>query len=282
MATFNSFFLLLSTFLPFFLLLLNTVNSAEFVSFSFPKFETDQENLILQGDAVVRPNGKLELTRVDSGNPISGSLGRALYSAPIRIYDANTGNIASFTTSFSFLIDVPRRPDSADGLAFFLAPVNSQPQKPGGFLGLFQDKNFNKSNQIVAVEIDTFINDEWDPQGRHIGIDVNSVNSIKTTLFALANGQVADVVITYQASSKTLTASLVYPSRETSYIVSSVVDLKEVLPEFVSVGFTATTGLSEGFVESHDILSWSFESRLLDSNTDALNNNVATNAVRDA
>lgn len=262
--THNSFFLFLSTYVAFFLLFLNNAHSAEFLSFSFPKFEPDQENLILQGDALVRSNGKLELTRVDSGNPISGSLGRALYSAPVRIYDSTTGDVASFTTSFSFIIKAPRRPDSADGLAFFLAPVDTQPRKPGGFLGLFNNKNFNKSNQIVAVEIDTFINDEFDPQGRHIGIDVNSINSVKTTIFALANGQVADVDISYQASTKILTASLVYPSRELSYIVSSVVDLKDVLPEFVRVGFSATTGLSEGFVESHDILSWSFESKLSD------------------
>lgn len=277
LQTLNSFSLLLSILLTFFfLLLINKANSTETVSFSFTKFTQDQKNLILQGDALVRPTtGTLELTKVETGNPVSSSLGRALYASPIRIYDNTTNNVASFVTSFSFLIKAPNRLTAADGLAFFLAPIDTQPQKPGGFLGLFKDKDFDKSNQIVAVEFDTFVDEEWDPQGRHIGIDVNSVNSVKTTGFTLANGQVANVFISYEASTKILSASLVFPSRQSSYIVSSVVDLKDVLPEFVRVGFSATTGISEGFVESHDILSWSFESTL--STED--NNNVLRGSV---
>lgn len=277
LQTLNSFSLLLSILLTFFfLLLINKANSTETVSFSFTKFTQDQKNLIFQGDALVRPTtGTLELTKVETGNPVSSSLGRALYASPIRIYDNTTNNVASFVTSFSFLIKAPNRLTAADGLAFFLAPIDTQPQKPGGFLGLFKDKDFDKSNQIVAVEFDTFVDEEWDPQGRHIGIDVNSVNSVKTTGFTLANGQVANVFISYEASTKILSASLVFPSRQSSYIVSSVVDLKDVLPEFVRVGFSATTGISEGFVESHDILSWSFESTL--STED--NNNVLRGSV---
>ncbi|KAJ1378288.1 Legume lectin, alpha chain, conserved site [Sesbania bispinosa] len=268
------FFVLLCIYATFFPLLLNKVYSADSISFSFTKFSPDELNLILQGDARVRPSGTLELTKVETGTPVSGSLGRALYAAPIRIYDNTTGSLASFVTSFSFNIKAPNRLNAADGLAFFLAPVGTQPQKPGGLLGLFKDKNFDKSNQIVAVEFDTFFNEEYDPQGTHIGIDVNSIDSVKTARFTLANGNVANVVVTYEASTKTLTASLVYPARQTSYIVSSVVDLKDVLPEYVNIGFSATTGLSEGFVQSNDILSWSFESKLPDSTSDALENNV--------
>ncbi|XP_058728258.1 seed agglutinin 2-like [Vicia villosa] len=279
MATSNfqiqkSFSLFLSISFTFFLLFLNKVNSAESISFSFTKFIPNQKNLILQGDAVAKPTGILELTKVESGNPISNSLGRALYASPIRLYDNTTGNLASFTTSFSFVLDAPDRLKAADGLAFFLAPVDTQPQKSGGFLGLFKDKTFDKSNQIVAVEFDTFFNKEWDPQGRHIGIDINSIDSIKTTPFALANGQEANAFITYEASTKTLSASLVFPSRQASYIVSTDVDLRHILPEFVRVGFSASTGRSEGFVETHNILSWSFESNL--------ESNLANNVLRDS
>ncbi|XP_058728259.1 seed agglutinin 2-like [Vicia villosa] len=271
----NSFSMLLVT---FFLLLLNKANSTDSISFSITKFVPGQKNLIFQGDALVRPSGTLELTKVETGIPISGSIGRALYAAPIRIYDDT--NVASFTTSFSFIVKAPKRINGAEGFAFFLAPVDTQPQKPGGFLGLFKDKKLDKSNKIVAVEFDTFFNEEWDPQGNHIGIDVNSIESLKTTRFALANNDVANVVINYEASTKTLTASLVTPLRETSYIVSAVVDIREVLPQFVRIGFSATTGLSEGFVESHDILSWSFESKFPGSK--ALKKNLAGNAMFDS
>lgn len=279
----NSFPLVLFLSLTFFLLLLTKANSStESVSFSITKFSPDQKNLILQGDATIRSKGTLELTKVETNTPISNSLGRALYAAPIRIYDNTTNTLASFTTSFTFLIKAPNRPKAAEGLAFFLAPVDTQPQKPGGFLGLFKDKSTDKSNQIIAVEFDTFFNEEWDPQGIHIGIDVNSIESVKTTRFALANGNVANVVISYEAPTKTLTVALTNPSRETSYILSSAVDLKDVLPQYVRVGFSATTGTTEGFVESHDILSWSFESKLPVVRSEALKNNRASNVLRDS
>ena len=78
--------------LTFFLLLLNVVNSESFQAFNFPKFVPNQPNLILQGDALITSTGKLQLTEVDErGRPASSSLGRALYSAPIQIWDSSTG-----------------------------------------------------------------------------------------------------------------------------------------------------------------------------------------------
>lgn len=210
--THNSFSLLLSTYVTLFLLFLNNAESAYFTSFFFSKSKPNQEKIILQGNAIVTPNGTLELTKLNNGNPVSRSLGRALYSVPIRIYDITTGSVASFTTSFSFIIKAPTTLDFADGLAFFLAPIDTQPQKRGGYLGLFPNKKYNTSNQIVAFEIDTFVNDDWDPKGRHIGINVNSIRSDNTSFIELVNGHEAIMEITYQASSKILTASLVYPS----------------------------------------------------------------------
>lgn len=267
------FSLLLPISLTFFLFLLNKVNSTESVSFSFTTFTPGQSNLILQGDALVSSTGELRLTKVVDEKPIGQSVGRALYSAPIHIKDGKTGHVASFVTTFSFLINAPTPNNVADGLAFFLAPVDTQPQEPGGLLGLFSDQNYSKSNQVVAVEFDTFSNG-WDPVGvgRHIGINVNSIRSIKTTPWGFANGRVATVVINYQASTKSLTASLVYPSLQTSVIVSSVVDLGDVLPEFVRVGFSGSTGVEVG---THDVLEWSFRSKLSNCDGDALEiNNV--------
>ncbi|TKY53507.1 Lectin-related protein [Spatholobus suberectus] len=281
--THNPLFSVLPLSLTFFFLLLTNANSLETLSFSLTKFNPDQPNLILQGDALVTSKGKLQLTDVDEHDtPASDSLGRALYAAPVHIWDSRTGNVASFTTSFSFVIDAPNRTQSAEGLAFFLAPTNSQPQKPGGLLGLFSSQSFSKSSQVVAVEFDTFFNEEWDPQNRHVGIDVNSIRSIKTTSWTLANGQVLRALITYDASTKLLVASLITPSRKTSYIVADVVDLKNVLPEYVRVGFSATTG-SGGFTERHDVLNWSFESSLMGRPVKNENDaHLASSAMRDS
>nr|4WV8_A Chain A, Seed lectin [Vatairea macrocarpa]4WV8_B Chain B, Seed lectin [Vatairea macrocarpa]4WV8_C Chain C, Seed lectin [Vatairea macrocarpa]4WV8_D Chain D, Seed lectin [Vatairea macrocarpa] len=232
---------------------------SEVVSFSFTKFNPNPKDIILQGDALVTSKGKLQLTKVKDGKPVDHSLGRALYAAPIHIWDDSTDRVASFATSFSFVVEAPDESKTADGIAFFLAPPDTQPQKDGGFLGLFNDSN--KSIQTVAVEFDTFSN-TWDPSARHIGINVNSIESMKYVKWGWENGKVANVYISYEASTKTLTASLTYPSNATSYIVSANVDLKSALPEWVRVGFSATSGLSRDHVETHDVLDWSFTSTL--------------------
>nr|CAH60216.1 lectin precursor [Phaseolus filiformis] len=252
--------------LALFLVLLTHANSTNLFSFNFQTF--DSPNLIFQGDASVSSSGQLRLTKVKgNGKPTAASLGRAFYSAPIQIWDSTTGNVASFATSFTFNILAPNKSNSADGLAFALVPVGSQPKSNGPFLGLFDNATYDSSAQTVAVEFDTYSNPKWDPEPRHIGIDVNSIESIRTASWGLANGQNAEILITYDSSTKLLVASLVHPSRRTSYIVSERVDLKSVLPEWVSIGFSATTGLLEGSIETHDVLSWSFASKLSDETT---------------
>nr|AAA67353.1 phytohemagglutinin [Phaseolus vulgaris] len=247
-------------------LVLTHANSASQTFFSFDRF--NETNLILQGDAPSSSSGQLRLTNLKSnGEPTVGSLGRAFYSAPIQIWDNTTGTVASFATSFTFNIQVPNNAGPADGLAFALVPVGSQPKHKGGLLGLFNNDKYDSNAHTLAVELDTCNNRDWDPKPRHIGIDVNSIRSIKTTPWDFVNGENAEVLITYESSTKLLVASLVYPSQKTSFIVSDTVDLKSVLPEWVSVGFSATTGINKGNVETNDVLSWSFASKVSDGTT---------------
>ncbi|MED6158563.1 Lectin [Stylosanthes scabra] len=109
----------------------------EYVSFYLGKPSSPQPNIILQGDATTS-EGKLELTKVDEhGVPVRSSLGRALHINPVHIWDSETSNVASFFTCFSFTIQARDVKKTADGLAFFLAPVDDQPKSVGGYLGLF-------------------------------------------------------------------------------------------------------------------------------------------------
>ncbi|KAK7290497.1 hypothetical protein RIF29_04966 [Crotalaria pallida] len=273
--TLKPFSALVTISITLFLLLLssNKVNSSQEQSFSFTKFSRDQQNLILQDDATITETGKLQLTKVDeSGYPIFQSLGRALYSTPIQVWDKSTDDEASFATFFSFVVNAPNKTTTADGLAFFIAPVDTQPQGKGGLLGIFKDETYNSSNQIVAVEFDTFHNTAYDPKNTpHLGIDVNTIKSKKVAAVGFRNGYVATVLVTYDPTYKSLVASLVYPKVKTSYIVSAAVDLKATVPEWVRVGFSATTGLSDyKYVETHDILSWSFKSKLPAGDNDVL------------
>ncbi|MQK22378.1 hypothetical protein EI013_28840, partial [Escherichia coli] len=109
---------LLTISIAFFLLQLNNVYSSEVLSFSFTNFGTNQKNLILQGDALVTSTGKLQLTMVENDKPVSNSIGRALYDTPIHIWDKSSGNVASFATFFSFVINAPNKTKTAEGLAF--------------------------------------------------------------------------------------------------------------------------------------------------------------------
>ncbi|OIW07592.1 hypothetical protein TanjilG_08479 [Lupinus angustifolius] len=251
------------TFITFFLLILNKVNSSSnHVSFSINKFVSNEKDLVFQGDASVSSTGAL----LQNNIPKQNSVGRVLYAKPIRIFDSKKHKEASFTTSFTFIVTSPDPNQPADGFAFFLAPPDSQipPNSVGngGFLGIFNDQSLNAANQIVAVEFDTFSN-FWDPSFHHIGIDVNTIASIQTSAWNWRNGEVANVTISYVASIKTLTATLTYPSDKSSSVVTASVDLKSTLPELVRIGFSGSTG---ALVETNNILQWSFRSTLKSCN----------------
>lgn len=261
--------------LTIFLLLLHKINSDSF-SFKFDIFEPNTLPIALVGDATSY-GGALLLTRRDQvGENViikKHSVGRAVYFTPIHLWDSFTGNTADFNTEFTFVVDSGGPVLHGDGLAFFIAPVETALHIPlnssGGYLGLFNPEiAFNPSqNRIVAVELDSFGN-EWDPiqesLAAHVGIDVNTLRSVKTTdwfVNGVPRGSFGTARIVYDSKSKELSVSVGYVgsgSGKTSSF-SQVIDLKSVLPEWVRIGFSAATG---DLVESHDILSWSFSSFL--------------------
>ncbi|XP_054824121.1 lectin 7-like [Prosopis cineraria] len=248
------------------LLLSHNVNS---LSFDFPTFDSYNNAISFQGDAFAS-QGFLQLTKTINGVPQPNSAGRASYSAPVHLWDAKTGKLAAFTTSFSFMLS----PSSSsypslfgDGISFFIAPFNSHipSNSSGGFLGLFSEPTALNSyaNRIVAVEFDTFGN-PWDPTSSgHIGIDVNSIASVKTVSWNAEKGLTGIATISYDPDVKSLNVYVRYPTESKVNRTSSstslmfVVDLRTLLPEWVRVGFSGATG---HLVELHKILSWDFVS----------------------
>jgi len=240
-----------------FLALTQNVKSA---SFSFSSFGSYTNAIALEGDAYIS-DGAIKLTPVTPNNA-----GRASYAAPVHLWDAKTGKLAAFNTTFSFVV-APNGPGLfADGIAFFLAPFNSNipNNSSGGFLGLFSpDSALNVyQNQIVAVEFDSFGGNPWDPPSAHVGIDVNSIASATTENWETDNtGKVfvAYATVSYEPVEKILDVLVRYPGslvNETS--LSFVIDLRTVLPEWVRVGFSGATGQ---LVEIHNVFSWTFTSR---------------------
>ncbi|KAK7343860.1 hypothetical protein VNO77_12942 [Canavalia gladiata] len=261
-----------------FMMVLNRVNSANLVSFNFESFSPDQEDLILQGDASIS-NNMLQMTKLDSNeSPMGHSVGRAMFYAPVRLWESSAVE-ASFETTFTFKMSTPDDDSSpGDGMAFFIASPDTTipPCSDGMLLGLFPNteplKNSSSSsckNQItldfndnlVAVEFDTFPNEHIDPDCKHIGIDVNSIISKNTTKFEWQNGKVATAHINYNSASQRLAVVATYPGTTPKMLFYDM-QLNAILPQWVRVGFSASTGQN---VQTNTILSWSFTSRFEDT-----------------
>nr|XP_023905837.1 L-type lectin-domain containing receptor kinase IX.1-like [Quercus suber] len=237
------------------------------ISFNFPSFNTDNSNLTLQGDAFTNSNG-LQLTKDTLDGSINERVGRALYHERVHLWDNSTGKlkVTDFTTNFSFIIKAVENL-AADGLAFFISPFDSMipNNSAGGYLGLFSNETAinGTQNQIVAVEFDTYRN-PWDPSAPHVGIDINSIVSnvsvtMPPSINFTTNKSTTDVWVSYDSTSQKLSVLLTCatgPAFSWSSSLSCIVDLT-ILPEWVSVGFSATTGV---VTELHTILSWSFSS----------------------
>uniref|UniRef100_A0A5B6ZDA3 non-specific serine/threonine protein kinase n=1 Tax=Davidia involucrata TaxID=16924 RepID=A0A5B6ZDA3_DAVIN len=223
------------------------------------------------GGAYISSTQGIQVTPDEREVALGNQTGRATYIQPLHLWDKGSGNLTDFTTHFSFIIDSDGDSNSGDGLAFFLAPVGSSipTDADGSGLGLASRNQATNSsaNQFVAVEFDTFPN-SWELNlygyRPHVGININSMNSVTTALWRnnVSLGIQNDAWITYTSSSQNL--SVVFTGFINNQIqqgsLNYVVDLREVLPEWVTFGFSAATG---ALVEKHSVQSWEFNSTTL-------------------
>ncbi|KAF5179963.1 Lectin receptor kinase [Thalictrum thalictroides] len=261
MSSVGDFFVVV---ISLFLLLLPPTNP---IPFRITWFDPGSNEIIYEGSA--RPSlGAVEF----NSQTYYSQVGRATYAKPVQVWDSNTGKLTDFSTHFTFTIDTQGSPLNkyAAGLAFFLAPVGFPipPNSAGGFLGLFNTTTIDATtqNHVVFVEFDTFPNPEWDPTDvvQHVGINVNSIHSATYVAWnaSLYSDQRSDAWVTYNASTKNLSVLLTYSnhsSNQDSYYVSYIVDLTEILPEWVTIGFSATTNY---YIERNLLNFWEFNSSL--------------------
>jgi Legume lectin domain/Protein kinase domain len=213
------------------------------------------ESIKRYGDTTVS-NGILQLTGHND------KCGWVTYSTNIPLVDNATGELASFMTHFSFLINSTFT--DGYGLAFFLSS-NPQPISTcSSNFGLFPEADYvdNPQNQMIAVEFDTYDSDEWDPRFSHVGIDVNTIYSAAVHKYSeydsMTNGTLAHAWVSYNAGDQTLNVSLNYHGTESpaSPILSYKLNLNQLLPTAVAVGFSA----ANYYGEVHQIHSWEFNS----------------------
>ncbi|KAM3413266.1 hypothetical protein ACQJBY_004437 [Aegilops geniculata] len=254
-----------------FLLLCVHAHHATAISFTYNSFTSG--DFREEDDAMVT-DGRIELVGDEAGGRARG---RVLYKQAAQLWDGVTGETASFTTSFNFSIQsLPGRSSTpGHGMTFFVAPY--MPEMPqdsyDGCLGLFDEEhapkngttaisaNASGSASFVAVEFDTH-RDAWDPSSRHIGVDVNNVDS-RGNFRILPEGSLVDAGVmssTVSYDNGTAWLDVVLRVSGAEYALGATVDLRSLLPEQVALGFSAATG--DAFGSSHTLLSWSFHSTL--------------------
>jgi hypothetical protein len=257
--------------LIFFFLLLLLPNTYS-VSFQITRFDPTSTDILYYGDAIPTV-GAIEM--INKINYVC-RVGWAIYAKRVPLWDPDTRKLTDFSTRYSFTISTLGNPVYGHGLAFFLAPVGFEipPNSAGGFLGLFNTTTSDSpGNQIVLVEFDSYVNPEWDPSFQHVGINTNSIASAVYTPWnaSLHSGDTADVWIAYNASTKNLSVSWKYRTTSNNWENTSLfyeVDLRNILPEWVTVGFSAGTSQ---YGERNTIQSWEFSSSLIIKQTNGKN-----------
>ncbi|KAL8264698.1 hypothetical protein R6Q59_022828 [Mikania micrantha] len=260
----------MSIFACFFLALI--IPHAASITFNFTNITPkNSKDIIFSGDAAYSSNEGIQVTH-PRNNDQYGSVwlaGRATYIKPLHLWDKDS-NLASFTTSFTFVIDSYPNNVYADGLTFFLAHNNSV-MNSGGILGLpFDSKIKNSRHRFVAVEFDTYGENDWDPKypdsnisiGDHVGININSVTSVayRKWYTNITYGKECRALINYHSDSKKLSVSFtnfINNSRVWETGLDYTYDLRRVLPEWVIFGFSASTGNQ---FEKNNVISWTFNS----------------------
>ncbi|PIN08313.1 Serine/threonine protein kinase [Handroanthus impetiginosus] len=165
--------------------------------------------------------------------------------------------VASFNTSF--LINIYRNNGTpGEGLAFVIVPDLHLPANSfGQFLGLTNSSTDSAaSNKVVAVELDTF-QQEFDPDNNHIGIDINSVRSIKAVSLTPQNITLApigakfyNVWVDYDGVNKLMEVYIAEqkekngttPPKPDSPILSEGLNLMDHVNQNSYFGFAASTG----------------------------------------
>lgn len=222
--------------------------------FNFQSF-TEQNRNELSFDNSTVAKSAIQVTYDVRGAPITNQSGRAIYKDQFHLWRDNKNVKATFSTTFVLNI-LNQTAQPGEGLAFVLAGNKDLPENSEGqWLGIVNGiTNGTNQSQIVAIEFDTKKSYEQDINDNHVGLDVNSVYSIRQvplTRVNLANGTDTTVQVRYDGQNIT-----VFVANMETPLLSEPIDLSEYLPEKVFVGFSASTGDD---TQLNCVKSWAFD-----------------------
>jgi serine/threonine protein kinase len=241
----------------------------DFIYNGFLEADFQEADLRLEGMAGIdHTSGLLQLTH----NLSRQQIGQAFYQFPIKFNKSSISSL-SFSTNFVFAM-VPHLPNlGGHGIAFTISPSTNFTHALGnGYLGLFNDSNDGlPTNHILAIELDTVPDPEFgDITENHVGVDVNGMisnESAPATYFSIEEGKNISLDLTsgnpmylwidYDDEEKLVNVTLApttipKPDRP---LLSTPIDLSEIILESMYVGFSSATGT---IGSNHYIMGWSF------------------------
>ncbi|XP_010665452.1 probable L-type lectin-domain containing receptor kinase S.5 [Vitis vinifera] len=246
------------------LLLVGSFSPVECFHFKYQFFNDSTENDFLLTDSQITQDA-IQVTYDVSGNPITNLSGQALYKRPFKLWSESKGT-ASFNTTFVLRI-TPRTDPGGEGLVFILTGRATRPENSEGkWLGIVNaSTNGSAQNQIVAVEFDTRKSYMEDLSNNHIGVNVNSVYSIKQANLSINLSSGTDITVKIQYDGKNLSAFV--GTQMKAPAIALPINLSDHLPQNVFVGFSASTG---NHTQLNCVRSWEFSGSSVDEDPDLL------------
>ncbi|KAF8083387.1 hypothetical protein N665_0776s0012 [Sinapis alba] len=223
-----------------------------------------QANLYIDGIARVLPDGLLQLT-----NDSEFQMGHAFFKLP---FDFDPSDTISFYTHFvCALVPLQLGTSGGHGLAFVVSPsMDLSHALQAQYLGVFNSStNGTSPFQLIAIELDTIESLGTDKLDKpHVGIDVNSPESIESTLpsyfsndlgknesINLLSGLPIQVWVEYDGSSLNVTLAPIDRQKPDQPLMSRHINLSEYFQDKMFVGFSAATGQ---LTSNQYLLGWSF------------------------
>lgn len=260
--------------------LISVAEGKEPGSFSFGPFDSSYYSKLRTGsnDSTIS-NGALQVTPDSVGDfSLRNKSGRIFYNHVFKMWHEEKGKKtpASFNTSFLINIFRPNNSTPGEGFTFLIAPdMAPPPGSDGQYLGLTNSStDGNATNQIVAVELDTY-KEDFDLDDNHVGLDINGVRSVAVESLTpygirLAPNRTAFYVvwIHYDGGNKSIKVYMkeqgnpgaAITSRPSKPILKADLDISNFVNQNSYLGFSASTG---NLVQLNCVLRWNLTMEIL-------------------
>ncbi|MCO5595919.1 hypothetical protein L7F22_049970 [Adiantum nelumboides] len=256
------------------------------ISLSFPPFSPSSllchfdKSLNVSADAICSPSSPPGQIVFSYDNDVVST--RYQYKTPVQLWKKGSSYAASFSTQFTlqFKRDFERSVKRVfgGGIAFAITPTTDAGDSGPESFGLFKIDDASgkpagrKNPRTVAVEIDTSrdVTYSWDPQIPHVGLDINSVNSVASKYLwngtAFIDRKIA-VFIDYNAQKEVLDVRFQNVSgsgkadkaKATLFLSYAGLNLGNIVNEMSYVGFSSRVPVTTDGV--YILYDWKFSTK---------------------